>query len=576
MNGEPMSVRSFVGEKPGPPRWGIGDVVVLLAVLAIIFGGIRLALGAPAVVRGPTINLSVAALPYYAVLSVVRMFAAYLLSMLFSLAYGYAAARSKTAEAGLLPLLDVLQSVPILSFLPVALLSLTALLPEGVAVELASIFLIFTSMAWNLAFSAYQSFSTIPSDLLEAAETFRLRPWLRFRLVELPFAMRALVWNSLLSWAGGWFFLIAAETFTVGRRDFRLPGLGSYLQAAAQVGDGQAIVWGLVALVVTIVTLDQVLWRPALAWAERYRLELVEPAEVTRSWLYDLLSRSWIVEQFLTRVWGPLGEAFDRALAVLPSRRAPGEAPGRRRGLGVALAALIAVALGYASYWALQFLAQLPAAAWPRIALAVVSTAARVMVALIVATAWTLPVGVLIGTNSRAAAVALPAAQVVASIPATALFPIFVVALVGLPGGLNLAAVLLMLLGTQWYVLFNVIAGISSIPKELSDISDLLGLNTLLRWRLLNLPALYPYLVTGLITASGGAWNASIVAEYVVVAGETRQVLGIGALISEATENGDFVLLFAATLALIVVVVAINRLLWRRLYARAAERYRYD
>ncbi len=570
-----MPVRSFVGEKPDRPQWGSGDAVVLIALLAIIFALIRLALGAPSVVRGPEIDLSLPALPYYTALSVGRMFAAYLISIVFSLAYGYAAARSKTAEAGLLPLLDVLQSVPILSFLPVAVLGLTAILPEGVAVELASILLIFTSMVWNLAFSAYQSFSTVPTDMIEAAKTYGLRPWLRFRLVELPFAMRALVWNSLLSWAGGWFFLIAAETFTVGQRDFRLPGLGSYLQAAAQAGEGQAITWGLVALVVTIVVLDQVLWRPALAWAEQYRLELVESTDVTHSWLYDLLSRSWVVEQFLARIWEPLGDAFERALLALPAQRPPGAAR-RRRGLGIVLAALLAVALGYAAFWAISFLIQLPPAAWPRIALAVLATAARVIVAIAVAAAWTLPTGVLIGTSQRAAAIALPAAQVVASIPATALFPVFVVGLIGLPGGLNLAAVLLMILGTQWYVLFNVIAGISAIPKELSDVSELLGLSPRLRWTVLNLPALYPYLITGLITASGGAWNASIVAEYVVVAGGPRQVLGIGALISEATESGDFVLLFAATLALIIVVVGINRLLWRRLYIRAAERYRLD
>lgn len=572
-----MTLKGFVGSPEQRSRWGLGDLIILIGVLALIYGGIRLAFATPAEIRGPNIVLARRALPYYTALSVGRMFAAYVLSMLFALGYGYAAARSRAAERGLLPLLDVLQSVPILSFLPVAVLSLTAILPEGVAVELASIFLIFTSMAWNLAFSAYQSFSTIPKDLIEASQVFQLRPWLRFRLVEIPFALRALVWNSLLSWAGGWFFLIAAETFVVGNRDFRLPGLGSYLQAAAQTGNTLAIAWGLVALIVTIVALDQLLWRPALAWAERFRLELVESDAVARSWLYDILSRSWLVEQFLTRIWQPLGEAFDRALLAVHAPETAGER--RRRGgraLGLLLAGLIAVALGVAVFSAVQFLSQLPGASWGRLGLGVGATAIRVAIALTIATLWTVPVGILIGTNRRIAAIASPIVQVVASIPATALFPIFVVALVGLPGGLNIAAVLLMLLGTQWYVLFNVIAGAASIPQDLSDTAKSLGIGGRLRWTVLNLPALYPYLITGLITASGGAWNASIVAEYVVIAGQTRQVLGVGALIADATDLGDFTLLFASTLAMIAVVVAINRVLWQRLYVDAAERFRFD
>jgi len=562
----------------GPPsqhtRFGLGDVIILVAVIALIFGGIRLAIGAPVAVPGPAIILTPEILPLYTALSVGRMAAAYLLSVIFAVSYGYAAARSKTAELGLLPLLDVLQSVPILSFLPVALLSLTAILPEGVAVELASIFLIFTSMAWNLAFSGYQSFTTIPRDLSEAARTLQLPPWLRFKLIELPFAMRALVWNSLLSWAGGWFFLMAAETFVLGDRDFRLAGLGSYLQAAAQAGDSRAIAWGLVALIVTIVALDQILWRPALAWAERYRLELVESEEVTQSWLYDVLSRSWLVEQFLSRIWQPVGEWFDRVLVgIQPPRARRAPRPGAA---GLILAVLAGAGLGYVLFLALQFLAQLSFAEWLQIAVATAATAVRVAIALAVGTLWTIPAGILIGTNRRVAYVALRIVQVIASIPATALFPIFVVVLIDLVGGLNLAAILLMLLGTQWYILFNVIAGAAAIPRDLYDTAAILGLGRRLRLTTLSLPALFPYLVTGLITASGGAWNASIVAEFVVIAGQRRQVLGVGALITESTAEGNLVLLFAATLALIVVVVTINRLLWRPVYERAAERYRFD
>ncbi|MGQ9683648.1 MAG: ABC transporter permease subunit, partial [Anaerolineae bacterium] len=261
--------------------------------------------------------------------------------------------------------------------------------------------------------------------------------------------------------------------------------------------------------------------------------------------------------------------------AARPSQPVPRPRRGRSA-LGIALALALGLALGFGTVQALAYLARLPLSDWALIAAGVLATAARVAVALLIAGAWTLPAGVLIGTKPRATAVALPATQVIASIPATALFPVFVVALVRLPGGLSLAAILLMLLGTQWYVLFNVIAGAAAVPQELYYITDMLRLPPALRWRALNLPALFPYLITGLITASGGAWNASIVAEYVVVGEQTQQVLGIGALISSATERGDYVLLFAATLALVLVVVAINRLLWRRLYARAAERYRMD
>ena len=571
-----MTLKGYVGSSEQRPRWGLGDLVILLAVVALIYGALRLAFGAPPEVRGPSIVLAPQALPYYAVLSVGRMAAAYLLSVVFALAYGYAAARHRTAERGLIPLLDVLQSVPILSFLPVALLSLSAILPEGVAVELSSIFLIFTSMAWNLAFSAYQSFSTVPKDFQEASEIFRLHPWLRFRLVDLPFAMRALVWNSMLSWAGGWFFLMAAETFSVGRRDFRLPGLGSYLQAAAQAGDNRAVAWGLVALVVTVVALDQILWRPTLAWAERFRIELVESEEAMRSWLYEAIARAWVVEWALTHFWTPLGEAFDAALARLWPARGQRHAGEGRLPLGWALAALLVVGLAIAVYSAAGFLAQVPLAQWQTIALAAGATAARVAAALVIAALWTVPAGVALGTNPRISRVAQPAAQVLASIPATALFPVFVVALITVAGGLNVAAVLLMLLGTQWYVLFNVMAGASSIPRDLYYTSATLGLGPQLQWRTLILPALYPYLITGMITASGGAWNASIVAEYVVVGGKTYRVLGIGSLIADATARGDYALLFAATLVLIVVVVTINRLLWRQLYVRASERFRFD
>jgi len=544
--------------------------------VAVLYIAAQVATGAPAAVAGPEISLAPGALPYYSALSVGRMLAAYMIALVLSLAYGYAAAHNATAARGLLPLLDVLQSVPILSFLPVTLVSLSALLPDPLAVELASIILIVTSMIWNMAFSVYQSFSTVPRDILEASSGFRLNAWLRFRLVELPFATQPLIWNSILSWAGGWFFLMAAESFTVGERDFRLPGLGSYLQKAAETGDVAAAVRGIIALALTIIVLDQIIWRPALAWSERFRLGTVEPEEAAHSWLYDILSRSWLVEQLVTRVWRPFLQRLDLALGRLAAQPAGPPARARRRWPLLVLGGLLAVALAYVSFRAIALLAGLPLATWLAILAAAAVTLLRVIAALAIAALWTVPAGILIGTSRRVAAAAQPVVQVVASIPATALFPIIVVALLALPGGLNVAAIILMLLGTQWYILFNVIAGTAAIPRELEYTADVLGLSARLRWTTLLLPALFPYLITGLITASGGAWNASIVAEYVVVAGQTRQVRGIGALISQATANGDYTLLLAATLTLSVLVAAINQFVWRRLYAWATERFRFE
>lgn len=283
---------------PERPAITPGDAVIVLGITTILYAGARLALHVPQVIAGPDISLSPAALPWYVLLSVGRMAIAYVLSLLFSLFYGYAAARNRTARTVLMPLLDVLQSVPILSFLPIVLLSLSAIFPQTFAAELAAIVLIFTSQAWNMTFSFYQSMTTIPTEMREAAAVFRFNPWLRFKIVELPFAAIGLLWNSMMSWSGGWFFLMASEIFNVGSRDFRLPGIGSYLQTAANTGNLRAVVLGVTALVLVIVLLDQLLWRPMIAWTDKYKVEMVEGDEPPRSWFLDLISRSWIVEQF--------------------------------------------------------------------------------------------------------------------------------------------------------------------------------------------------------------------------------------------------------------------------------------
>jgi NitT/TauT family transport system permease protein len=460
----------------------------------------------------------------------------------------------------------------------VVALSLTAILPEGVAVELASIVLIFTSQVWNMTFSFYQSLITIPGDLREAARIFRLNPWLRFRHLELPHAAIPLIWNSMMSWAGGWFFLMAAETFTVGARDFRLLGLGTYLQMAAEQGDLQALGWGLLALIAVIVGMDQLIWRPLLAWADKFRVEMVESDEAPSSWLYDLWQRAALSEWFLRRVWEPLVERVDAALGRLSEQLAvrPALNPIPPWLVGLPFAALALLGLGYGVVQAYHLLSALPASALPLLGLATLASMARVLSAQIIALAWTVPVGVWIGMNRSLAARLQPIVQVVASIPATALFPVILLFVLRLPLGIEIGAVLLMLMGTQWYLLFNVIAGASAIPRDLIFTTEILGLRGLERWRVLILPAIFPYLITGLITASGGAWNATIVAEYVEFAGRAHATLGLGALIAQATGQGDYSMLFAATLTMTLTVVAINRLVWRRLYAMAAERFRME
>jgi NitT/TauT family transport system permease protein len=562
--------------QPLERRFQWGDLIVLLGVVVLLYVGVSLAVYTPLALRRSEISLAPEALPYYAALSVGRMAAAYLLSLLVALLYGRAAAEHRQAEQVLLPLLDVLQSIPILSFLPVVLLSFSAVLPPRVAAELAAIVLIFTSQAWNLIFAWYQSLKTIPSELREASAIFRFNGWWRFRTMELPFAAISLIWNSMMSWAGGWFFLMAAEIFTVGERDFRLPGLGAYLQEAASRGDITAIAWGLGTLVSVIVILDQLLWRPLLAWASRFKLEMVAGAEAPSSWFYSVLGHSRLIRASQHVVRRGVTHLDVALLQWFPFAGTPAETTSRLPWGAYATGLLGGTVFLYGAYRAGSMLLLVSAPQWRDIAVGVGATLLRVLAALIIALSWTLPVGVAIGTRPHLAARMQPLAQIAASIPATALFPVVVLVVAELPAGLNLAAVLLMLMGTQWYLLFNVIAGATAIPQDLQYTAGLLQLSRWKRWRILILPVLFPYLITGAVTASGGAWNASIVAEYADFAGYPRSITGVGALIAQATASGTYPLLLAATLAMIGSVVTINRLVWRRLYRVAEARYRLE
>ncbi len=566
-------------------RLGAIDLVIVLALLAalaflITAAGHWTAPLAPSV----SIDLSPAVLPLYAGYSLLRMTLGYILSLIFTLVYGHVAATHRRANMVMIPVLDILQSIPILSFLPAVLLALVAAFPHSnVGLELASVLLIFTSQAWNMTFSFYHAVRTQPTDLGEVATMTRLRPWQRFFTLELPSSMIGLIWNSMMSWAGGWFFLMASEQFTLGSRSFQLPGLGSYLQMAANTGNAGALLLGLVTLITLIVLLDLLFWRPLVAWADKFKVELSSGADVPHSLVLDTLRRSALLTLVNRRVFGPLGMLIAQVLnrlqpvpdpdrAMPRSERQAGSFSARR--IAAWMCGLLFGTLVLVGLWLMvRLLLQVSLPTWSGLFVALIATWLRTVAALVIGAAWTVPLGVAIGLSPRWSRRLQPVVQVIASIPATALFPVLLLALVGSPGGLSAAAILLMLLGTQWYVLFNVIAGAMAIPSDLREATTVYHVTGWHKWRTLIFPAIFPYLVTGMLTASGGAWNASIVSEYVQFNHRTVQTVGLGASIADAATNGNFPVLLAGTLLMAIFVVALNRLIWKRLYALAERRY---
>jgi NitT/TauT family transport system permease protein len=565
---------------PATP-FGWTDLLVLAGLAGAVYGALDV-MGewvAPLRVLAP-IDLSLRALPNYALHSLSRGLIAYVLSLLFTLAYGTWAARDAAARRVLLPLLDVLQSVPVLGFMPGSVLMLVALFPrQNAGLELASVLLIFTGQAWNMTFSFYHSLRTVPADLLEASRVYGFSVWQKFRWVEMPFATSALVWNSMMSMAGGWFFLMITEAFVLGNRDYRLPGLGSYMSVAAARGDGRAMLGAIVTMVLMIVVLDQVLWRPIVVWARRFRVEESAGGAEGGSWVLDLLQGS--------RILRTAGEVVASWLRPREGVRAPGLAASRQGAAAdvpvrpsgstawhswVSMGLLV-VLLGAGAIKLLHLLRSVSWRDWLTLVVASGWTLARVLGAVAAGTAWALPAGLAIGTSPRLSRMLQPVVQVAASFPAPMLFPAAIAAmhLAHIPIGWG--AVVLMLLGTQWYVLFNVIAGAQAIPGDLREATDSYRLGGWQRFRVLLGPAVFPYLVTGWVTAAGGAWNASIVSEYVSFRGDTLVANGVGSQITRAAEHGDLPRLAAGVLVLCAFVVTFNRLVWRRCYRLAEERF---
>ncbi|HUK56367.1 MAG TPA: ABC transporter permease subunit [Nitrospiria bacterium] len=573
---KPILDRAIFHERTGP---FLIDVLIFGGVMAGFYGLLMIAQTWFGPFR-PTVAISRNpwTLPAYAGYSLLRMLLAYGLSLLFSIVYGYIAAYNAKAERFMIPLLDILQSIPVLSFLPGVVLAMVALFPSHqFGLELGSILLIFTGQVWNMTFSFYASLKGIPQELREAARVYRFNGWQCFTQLELPYAAIGLIWNSMMSVAGGWFFLMACEMFVLGERDFRLPGLGSYLQTAASAGDTRAIAWGLGAMISIIVLLDQLLWRPVIAWAEKFKLEQVESGRVPRPAVLRFLRRSSVLTYLKRRAFDPgserLGLYFARH-ADRPATSLPLSAWRIWRDRILVFVLLAAVGYGITRGGLM-----LTGLTRPEIAEIVRGTGAtllRVMAALFIGAAWTIPAGVAIGFNPRLARVAQPLAQIAASVPATALFPVVLLVLIHAGGGLGIGSVVLMLLGTQWYILFNVIAGAMAIPNDLKEAASVFRLGNADRWRRLILPGIFPHLITGLVTAAGGAWNASIVAEYFHFKGQILMTTGLGATISQATDKGNFDLLLAATIVMSIMVVMINRLVWRRFYRLAETRFKLE
>jgi len=560
---------------PRPSAASLPDVVMFAGGLALFYATVEVGrnwLGPfhPVV----EISRSPAALPAYAGYSLLRIALAYVLSLAFALIYGYVAAYNPRAERFMIPLLDILQSIPVLSFLPGVMLAMAALFPgRQLGVEMGAVLLIFTGQVWNIAFSFYASLKSIPREMREAAAIYRFNWWQKFLEIELPYATIGLVWNSMMSVAGAWFFLMACEQFT----DFKLPGLGSYLQGAADSGDTRSILLGIVTMVAVIVLIDQLVWRPVIAWAEKFKIEQVESGDAPQSWVLEFLRRSRAMAYVRKSVVRPLGERMAQHFAArddapAQSSEESGAAVWVWRVVGVALL----VGAGFAVVRVVMILASLHAGDWRELGLGVGATFLRVNATLLIGALWTIPAGVAIGFSPRLARIAQPLAQIAASVPATALFPVVLLILIRIGGGLGVGSIVLLLLGTQWYILFNVIAGAMAIPTDLKEAASVFGLRGWERWQKLILPGIFPFLVTGLVTASGGAWNASIVAEYFHFKGQTYSTVGVGALISGATDAKNFDMLLAGTIALAAVVVTMNRLVWRRMYRLAETRFKLE
>ena len=556
-------------------RWEVLAVLLIIGLLVFLGEASRHLFQPLADLQRTPPSLDPSHLPEYAARTTLRMLVAMALSLLFTFTYATLAAKNRNAERLLIPLLDILQSVPILGFISVTVVFFMALAPGKVlGAEFAAIFAIFTSQAWNMAFSFYQSLRTVPTELVEASRNFRLSPWMSFWRVDVPFAMPPLIWNMMMSMSGSWFFVVASEAISVGNTTVTLPGVGSYIALAIQQQNLKAVVWAIFTMLVVILIYDQILFRPLVAWADRFRFDQEPGIVVPQSWVLNILRRSRIVD----RLTNPFGAMWRRTLIGRPPDTLATVKPGSqpRRGWVTFLWGLIILVLTALALWqSISFLIEgITLADVGTVLLLGFYTLVRVMVLIALASIIWVPVGVWIGTRPQVAWIVQPIAQFLAAFPANVVFPIMVSIIVAWKLDPNIWLSPLMILGTQWYILFNVIAGASSIPNELRAAGANFRVRGLLWWRRIALPAVLPFYVTGAITASGGSWNASIVAEVASWGNEHLQAKGLGAYIAQQTDAGDFHRIVLGIVVMSCYVVLINRVLWRPLYEYAERKFR--
>jgi len=561
----------------GVNRWDLIAVALAIGAIAFVAAAVKPMRTPLAVLEATPVSLDPSQLPWYALHTTFRMFAALAISLMFSLAVGTLAARSARARSILLPLLDVGQAVPVLGYLSITVVAFLRLFPgSALGAELAAIFAIFTSQVWNITFSVYQSMRTVPAELAEAARSMRMSAWQRFWHLDVPFATPGLVWNMMVSMSGAWFFVVASEAIVVGSWRLPLPGIGSYLAQAIAQRDLAAVGWALVAMMLVIALYDTLMFRPLVAWSDKFRLGAARAGGESRSWVLTVWRRTQALRRLSARVRSLLQRAtlprstrarwHERAR---PTLRLPAERAGALA-WWLSLAAIAAALLFYG--W--RFLADIETSEWLRVFLLGCASLARVLAMTLLATLVWVPLGVWVGLHPRWTARIQPLVQYLAAVPANLLYPLAVFVIVRWQLNHDLWLSPLIVLGAQWYILFNVIAGTSAIPQELLQVASNLQLNRWLRWREVLLPAIAPYIVTGALTAWGGAWNATIVAE-VVHWGDQRLVAhGLGAYITVNTEAGDYARIALGVAMMSAFVVFFNRLLWRPLYSAMERRFR--
>lgn len=601
----------------------VPDLIIILLIGTLIYGLVAISQQWQAEFKPVTqINLSIWSLPKYTLFSGIRGFVAYGLSLAFTIVVGYCAAHFKRAERILIPLLDILQSIPVLGFLPALLIGLVALFPHSnTGIELAAVIMIFTGQVWNMTFSFYSSLKSVPTDFNEAATVIGLSWKQKLIKVELPYSAVGLTWNSVMSMAGGWFFLSACEAMKLGESDYRIPGVGSYMAVATEQGDTRAMVAGVVAMIVLIVAIDFFLWRPMLAWIQRFRLEDIPGAAPEEPLAQVMLRESRLMRwlrlqyrriQFEQTHQANQAQSLESQAGKLKSPKKPlpsstgvssanvsepasaplVETPAqvfRRRSSGfkkflikradwfgrLATAGVFFIIIFY-GWHLVQMLSVLNSTDWVVLFRNTFWSMVRVFTSVLLSTIWTVPFGIWVGISNRRIRFFQPIIQLMASFPAPMLYPIMVMALFWLGFNFDVTSMFLMLFGVQWYVLFNVLAGALRIPHQLMDALELMDASTWNRWKTLYLPSVFPSLVTGWVTAAGGAWNATILAEYLPYKGKTLITSGLGASISAAVDAKNFPMLGAALTIMVAMVILLNQVVWARIYHLAQTRYRMD